>query len=68
MTQKTIEVRQMLDDDQRKLIKELLFVKSHRSEMVKHKHKDPQGGLNGHLPPTPTPLGQPTEKYELALK
>ena len=24
--------------------------------MVKHKHKDPQGGLNDHLPHPPQPL------------
>lgn len=34
--------------------------------MVKHKHKDPQGGLSGYLPLPP--LGQPTKTYELALK
>lgn len=52
MTQKAIGVLQMMNDDQKKLIRELLFIQSHMAAMVKHKHKDPQGRLSGYSPQT----------------
>ena len=36
--------------------------------MVKHKHKDPQGGLNGHLPPPPHPFRTTNREVWISIK